>query len=61
MREARQIREDIIEFRCFPMRAQNDQRIHEALLFKMLKELKMAMAQYGATTPFYLGNYRDSC
>jgi hypothetical protein len=34
---------------------QNDQRIHEALPFKTLKELKMAVVQYGATVPFTLG------
>jgi hypothetical protein len=34
---------------------QSDQRIYEALLFMMLKELKMAVAQYGATVPFTLG------
>jgi hypothetical protein len=55
MREARQVGEDMREFHCFLVRVQNDQRVHEALLFKTLKELKMAVVQYGATAPFTLG------
>jgi hypothetical protein len=36
------------------MRVQNVQRVHEVLPFKKLKELKMAVVQYGAITPFTL-------
>jgi hypothetical protein len=36
------------------VKVQNDQRVHDALPFKTLKELKMAMAQYGATILFTL-------
>jgi hypothetical protein len=32
-----------------------NQKIHEALPFQTLKELKMAVAQYRATAPFALG------
>jgi hypothetical protein len=48
--QVRQVGEDMREFHCFLVRVQKDQRIHETLPFKTLKELK-----YGATTPFTLG------
>jgi hypothetical protein len=50
LQKVRQVGEDMREFHCFLVRVQKDQRIHETLPFKTLKELK-----YGATTPFTLG------
>jgi hypothetical protein len=55
MQEDRQQRGDMRGFHCLPIWLQGNQRVYEALSFKILKELKVAVRQYGLTAPFILG------
>jgi hypothetical protein len=54
MWEGRQQGKDIRGLRCFPIWLQGNQRVYQALPFKILKELKVSVIQYGSTTPFIL-------
>jgi hypothetical protein len=54
IQEARQQGKDMREFHCFPIQLQGNLRIYEALPFQILKDLKVAVMQYGATAPFTL-------
>jgi hypothetical protein len=54
MREARQQGKDMRGFHCFPIRLWGNQRVYEALPFKILKELRVAVVQYEPTAPFTL-------
>ncbi|XP_035579377.1 endogenous retrovirus group K member 10 Gag polyprotein-like [Zalophus californianus] len=51
---AQQAGEDVGEFNAYPVTLQGGQRTYTALNFKMLKDLKAACSQYGATAPFTL-------
>jgi hypothetical protein len=42
-------------FHYFPIQLRGSQKVYEALSFKILKELKVAVMQYGPTAPFTLG------
>jgi hypothetical protein len=42
-------------FHYFPIQLRGSQKVYEALSFKILKELKVAVRQYGLTAPFILG------
>jgi hypothetical protein len=45
MWEAKQKEEDMRGFHCFPILLQGNQRVYDALPFKILKELKVAVTQ----------------